>query len=210
MTTIVGLQGKDWAVVGADSRISTMDENGLVMSQTTLPESSSKLSIKGSYIIGAAGDVRAINLLHHIYEPPALPRIQTAQRMDQHVTQRIIPSLRACFDTHGYSPPDKQERDHQAEQNSTVLICVRARIYIIDTDYSWAQDNTGIYTTGTGHQYARAALHVLTGNSTKGLTMTQAIEVTAQALDIAATHDPYTGGPHHIYTQTGKATTKKR
>lgn len=201
MTTIIGLQGKGWTVLGADSKISSFDDNGFINAQTILPKTSSKLAERDGYILGAAGDVRAINLLHHVFQPPSPRQATTTEKLDQHITRRFIPVLRQCFDDHGFSPPDKQERDHQAEQNSTIIVSVKARIYIIESDYSWAQDDTGIYAIGTGCQYARAALHVLIENTTNGLSMKQAVEVTTKALQVTGVHDPYTGGPCHIYTQ---------
>ncbi len=175
------------------------------MAQTTLPESSGKLNIRGEYILGAAGDVRAINLLHHIFKPPAIPANASGEKLDQHLTQKVIPAIRKCFDEHGYSPPDKQDRDHQAEQASTILISIRSRVYIIEPDYSWAHDNLGIYTIGTGYQYSRAALHMLIGEDITKLTMKQAVEHVRTAIDVTAAHDPYTGPPYRIFTQTPKS-----
>lgn len=202
MTTIIGLQGDDWCVIGADSRITSMDENGFISSQQVLPPTSSKLISKNGYIIGAAGDMRAINILHHVYTPPVSPKSNLIEKIDQFITKSVVPSIRECFDNQGYSPPDKSERQHQAQQDSTVLIALKARIYIIDNDYSWAQDETGIYTIGTGSQYARAVLHLLTNNTTKNLTIEKATQHIKKALTIASHHDPYTGPPHHIHTQT--------
>lgn len=202
MTTIIGLQGDGWCVVGADSRITAMDEHGFIMSQQILPESSSKIIAKNGYIIGAAGDVRAINILHHVYEPPVFPKSRQNDKVDQFITRVVIPRLRETFDEQGYSPPEKGDRDHQAQQDSTVLIALKGRIYIIDNDYSWAQDNTGIYTIGTGNQYAKGALNILIGNTTQNLTQDKAIRAVSRALKVASDHDPYTGPPHRIHTQT--------
>lgn len=203
MTTIVGIQGDGWAVIGADSRITSFDEHSMIIGQSTLPKEQSKIVEKDEYLIGAAGDVRAINILHHIFEPPSLRYATTQAKIDQHITKRVIPGLRQTFDEQGFSPPDKQERDHQAEQNSTIIIAIKGRIYVIETDYSWTQDHTGIYTIGTGAQYARGALHALIGNSTSRLTPKTAGTHIRKALTIAAAHDPYTGLPSHVFTQVG-------
>lgn len=202
MTTIIGIQGEGWSVIGADSRISHMDEHGYVLQQQTLPDQNSKLITKNRYIIGVAGDIRAINILQHTYEPPTPPKTNNPDTLDKHITTRVIPSLRECFDEHGYAPPDTTDRDHKAQQNSTIIISLKTQIYVIDSDYSWARDKTGIYTIGSGHQYAKAALHILTGNTTQNLTLKQAQQHTHTALQVAATHDIHTGPPHHILTQT--------
>ena len=71
MTTIVGVQGDGFAVVCSDSRISSIDDSGLAYQVTTLGTGTSKVAQNGKYLLGAAGDVRAINILHHAFTPPA-------------------------------------------------------------------------------------------------------------------------------------------
>ena len=71
MTTIVAIQGAGYAVIGTDSRISSFDESGMAYQITTLGTGTSKIASNGRYLLGAAGDVRAINILHHAFSPPA-------------------------------------------------------------------------------------------------------------------------------------------
>ena len=202
MTTIIGLQGKDWSVIGADSKISSFDEQGFVTQQSTLPKSSSKIISKNGYLLGAAGDVRAINLLHHVYEPPSYRYATTKEKLDQHITKKVIPSLRQCFDEQGFSPPDKGDRDHKAEQNSTIIISLKGRIYVIEEDYSWTEDSSGVYVIGTGSHFARGALHALIGSSTTDkLSEKKALEFAERALQIASAHDAFSGSPYHLYVQ---------
>lgn len=181
-----------------------MDENGYVLEQQTLPNHHSKITLKNQYIIGAAGDVRAINILQHAYTPPPPPKTNNPTTIDKHIINTVIPTLRETFDNEGYSPPDTTGRDHKAQQNSTIIIALKARIYIIDSDYSWAPNASNIYTIGTGNQYAKAALHILTNNNTQKLTLKQAQQHTQTALEVAATYDIHTGPPHHILTQSIK------
>lgn len=206
MTTIVGLQGKGWTIIGADSQISTFDDQGFISSQTTLPSHSSKLIDKEGYILGAAGDVRAINLLHHVYQPPSTRYATTREKLDQHVTRRVIPTIRQCFDDQGFSPPEKGDRDHRAEHSSTVIISVKSRIYVIESDYSWMEDKDGVYVIGTGQHFARASMHLLLeGTDLNKLSQKKAIPMVEKALEVASIYDPYSGGPFHIYTQSEKA-----
>ena len=202
MTTIIGLQGKTWSILASDSKISIFDDNGFITSQSLLPSHVSKIVDKDGYLIGAAGDVRAINILHHVYEPPSLRYCTTQEKIEQHITKKVVPTLRSCFDAEGYSPPDKGDRDHKAEHGSSIIISIKAQIFVIEEDYSWAQDESGIYVIGTGQQYARGAIHALTGtNSTKHLTKAKALEIIKSALLIASAHDPYTGAPFHVFSQ---------
>lgn len=204
MTTIIGIQGKNFSVIGADSQISSFDDQGYITSQTTLPERSSKIAEKNGYLIGAAGDVRAINLLHHVYEPPSARYATTQEKIDEHITRRVIPSIRQCFDDQGFSPPEKGDRDHRAEHGSTVIISIKSRIYVIESDYSWAEDKDGVYVIGTGSQYARAALHLLLeGLVLSKLSQKKVVEIIERALKVACTYDPYSEGPFHLFVQAG-------
>ena len=92
MTTIIGVQGDGFAVICSDSRVSTFGDN---FSQIgTLREGSSKVSQNGKYLIGAAGDVRAINILQHVFQPPAPPINANKKTLDQFFTAKFIPALR--------------------------------------------------------------------------------------------------------------------
>lgn len=202
MTTIIGIQGNGFSVIGADSKISTFDDQGFITSQSTLPKHTSKVTSKSGYLMGAAGDVRAINLLHHVYEPPSLRYATTREKLDQHVVRRVIPTLRQCFDDQGFSPPDKGDRDHKAEHDSTIIMSLKGRLYVIESDYSWTEDGEGIYVIGTGTQFARAAVHVLMdGLDLSKLNRKKVTSIVEKALEVACIYDPYSGGPFHIYTQ---------
>jgi ATP-dependent protease HslVU (ClpYQ) peptidase subunit len=208
MTTIVGVQGDGFAVICVDSRISTMFAGGLVQ-VGTLKEGSSKVSTNGKYLLGAAGDVRAINIIHHVFQPPPPPPNLRGKKLDQFFTAKFIPALRECFDAQGYSVPDLNEnKEHIAEQGSSILVVVNGTIYIVDGDYSWASDASGIYSIGSGSSYAFGALQVLANN--KKLTIQQAKTIALKALNIAAKYDPYTGAPYQTLIQECEANSKRR
>ena len=71
MTTIIGIQGESFTLICADSQISDVDDNGYATQVVTMREGTGKVQSNGRYLIGAAGDVRAINILHHAFTPPA-------------------------------------------------------------------------------------------------------------------------------------------
>jgi len=211
MTTIVGIQGDGFAVVGTDTRITTFDSGGFASQSSTLGGGMSKIASNGKYLIGAAGDVRAINILHHAFTPPPAPVGVKGKKLDQFITVKFIPALRACFDLQGYSPPEsKDNKEHVAEQDSTIVVVVNAVIYIIDNDYSWMSDTTGIYAAGSGAPYALGALHAISNG--KNLSQTQAKAAAIKALSIASKLDPSTGSPYHTYMQTiqDKSSTSKK
>lgn len=199
MTTIIAIQGADYAAIGSDSRISSFDESGAAYQITTLGAGSSKIAANGKYILGAAGDVRAINILHYAFTPPAPPTSAKGKKLDQFITNKFIPAMRECFELEGYATADNDSKSHMSEQNSTILVCVHGTIYVIESDYGWTSDSNGIYALGTGAPYALGALQVLTNG--KRLNKTQAKTVITKALASAAKFDPYTGTPFTTYLQ---------
>ena len=128
MTTIVGIQGDGFAVICADSRISVEHDGSYQIG--TLGEGSGKLAQNGKYVIGAAGDVRAINILHHVFQPPTPPQNIVGKKLDQFFTSKFVPSLRECFDSQGYSVPDRDDKEHIAEQGSSIIVAINAQIYV--------------------------------------------------------------------------------
>jgi ATP-dependent protease HslVU (ClpYQ) peptidase subunit len=208
MTTIVAIQGDNYSVVCSDSRISTVDDSGHVSLITTLREGTGKVSFNGKYLLGAAGDMRAINLLHHVFQPPAVPIGVTGKKLDQFFTSRVIPSLRECFEQQGYALPDTDGKKHIAEHESTILISISGSIYVVEGDYSWTSDSQNFYALGTGSSYALGALQVSRGKAK--LSISQAKTLAIKALSAAAKFDPHTGAPFHTFVQEAFKNTKKR
>lgn len=206
MTTIVGIQGDGFAVVCSDSRITTGGDGSSQIS--TLREGSSKLAQNGKYILGAAGDVRAINILHHVFQPPAPPPNTKGKKLDQFFTARFIPMLRECFESQGYAVPDKDDKEHIAEQGSSVLVVVNGTIYVVESDYSWSSEASGLYALGSGSAYALGALQILIRN--KKVTSQMAKTCALRALAVASKYDPNTGAPFHSFVQGEKVSAKRR
>ena len=206
MTTIVGLQGDGFAVICVDSRISEVGRFG------TLREGSTKVAVNGKYLLGAAGDVRAINILHYAFNPPAPPPNIKGRKLDEFITQKFIPALRECFESQGYASPDSnEEKRHIAEHDSTILVVINGVIYIIDGDYAWSAEANGHYAIGSGSDYALGALTAILPYAK--FDIASARKAGMKALSIAAKFDPDTGAPFHWFlqesTQTVKNVTKK-
>lgn len=200
MTTIIGIQGDGFCLVSADSRISELEgDKGLISQFFTLKEATAKIAANGRYILGAAGDLRAINILHHAFQPPAAPPSLKGKKLDQFVTVKFIPALRECLEAQGYAMPDRDEKKHMAEQSSTILMAVNGIIYIIDSDYSWISDAGGYFAIGTGSQFALGAMHAM---APKGkITLPVARKMALKAIATAARFDPYTGAPYQTLVQ---------
>jgi ATP-dependent protease HslVU (ClpYQ) peptidase subunit len=199
MTTLVGIQGDGYAVVGCDTQISSFDDSGSSYQISTLGTGSAKIAINSKYLLGAAGEMRAINILHHVFQPPIPTPGLRGKKLDAFITAKFIPSLRACFDSQGYSPPDAKDKDHSAEQASSILVVVNASIYLVEHDYSWTSEANCMYATGSGSSYALGAMQAITAG--KKLTIQQAKTTCLKALTIAGKFDAYTGAPFQTFTQ---------
>ncbi len=207
MTTIIAVQGDGFSAVCVDSRISDVDDSGYISQVFTLKEGNCKVAINGKYLLGAAGDMRAINILHHVFQPPTPPFNLRGKKLDEFMTAKFIPALRECFEQQGYASPDSnEEKKHIAEQDSTILVSIHGSIYIIDGDYSWASDASGIYALGSGSAYALGAINVLVGK--KKMSILHAKQITTKAISTAARFDPHTGFPYHWFVQEAETQEK--
>lgn len=193
MTTILAVQGDNWATVGFDSLVS--DENGRTM---VLGQGSSKIAKNGQYLLGAAGDVRAINILAHAFSPPRAGDL-VGSRLDRFITSKFIPALRECFEDHGYVGREAKEK---ASHGSIVLVLVNGSVYEIDEDYSWVRDSTGIYAAGTGGDYALGAFYAMAGKtSPQSLGLETVKKMIKESVTIATTLDASSGGVIKVMQQ---------
>ena len=106
MTTIVGVEGIDYAVLVADSQIT---EDNLV----TLATSTPKIIEVGKFLIGISGDTRPGDILAYNWKPPLYRGEDPAQFMGR----KIIPSILTAFNdnsrTGARSPPPDLVRCHR-------------------------------------------------------------------------------------------------
>ena len=186
MTTIAAVQGDGWAVVGYDSRVS--EENGRAY---TLPKDNGKIIKNGSYLLGAAGDMRAINLLAHVFKPPICSPSTKGIKLDKFMTTHFIPELKKCFEDNSYSK--------DGESDSQVIALVNGVVYEIGEDYSWCHDEVGVYSIGSGSQYALGALTALAEG--KKRTLTNARSSLKSALTASCKFDKQSGEPIYVQTQ---------
>ena len=197
MTTIVAIQGDGFAVIGTDSRISSNDEDGFTYQISTVGSGQSKVAANGRYLLGAAGDVRGINLIHHVFQPPICPPSLKGKRLDAFITAKFIPSLKNCFEEHGFTGNTKENQ--KAEHSTTIVVAINGFIYVVDTDYSWISDALGIYAIGSGAAYALGAMYTIAGG--KKQTLPQSKKTCIKALTVASKFDPFTGPPFQTFVQ---------
>lgn len=206
MTTIIALQGDGWCVMGWDSRISNTDDEG--RSEThVLSDSQKKVVQNGPWLLGAAGDLRAINILSHNFSPPVPRPTLSNQALDKFVSTDFVPALRDTLEKAGYAPIHK-EYPGKAEFESELIVAVNGRVYSVDGDYSWITEASGLYAIGSGSAYAMGAL-TATG---WGRSVGTARNAVLKALSVASKFDPGTGAPFHVTVQEAakKNGTKKK
>jgi hypothetical protein len=191
--------------VCSDSRVVSLASEGSVGQISTLREGLGKVAVNGKYLLGAAGDVRAINILHHAFTPPQPPVGIKGKKLDHFFTAKFIPVLRECFEHQGYATPDKDDKHHIAEHESEVIVVLAGTIYIVDGDYSWYADSSSMYALGSGSAYALGAMCALAGSKKiNNITVNQAKAMCMRALNVASKHDPQTGPPFHTFVQESR------
>ena len=204
MTTVVGIQGDGYCLLAADTRITSTDSAGVPYQVMTLKSETSKIAVNGKYLIATAGDLRAINLLTHTLSPPICPPNLRGKKLDEFITNKLIPAVKQMFEQNGYTTNETYGVT-KAEHDSELLIAVNQTLYHIDGDYSWFTDQTGIYTLGTGAPYALGALH----NMPTPKNPAQAKKHAIKALATASKYDPNTGSPYHTNIQQTQQKTDK-
>jgi ATP-dependent protease HslVU (ClpYQ) peptidase subunit len=193
MTAIVGIQGKGWAVIAADS-MTTYDD------KPYYAKGMDKAVRKGDYVFAFAGDAIAGNIAEFLWTPPKL--IKTIP-LDAFMQVKVLPSLRDAMKEHGYEPDSIKDPNAGFD----ALMCLNGVIYEIDEEYMWSRDDRGLYAVGSGGQLALGAL--ATGFSKNSM---KAAEFAARrAIKISADYCIGVGGDVKVITQKGNdmATMKK-
>lgn len=185
MTTIAAVQGHDWAAVAWDSRVVEGDR------AFALPESQRKVSQNSDFLLGAAGDMRAINLLAHTFKPSKPPTGSSGEELDAFMSTKFLKELKRCF--------DEAEYGEKGSQESSIIALVQGRVYEIGNNYDWCHDIAGFYAIGTGAQYALGALSSLLEG--KKITQAAAEKALITALAVSCKYDPNSGAPIHFLIQ---------
>ena len=199
MTTVLAVQGDGWAVLGADSRIVDGTRS------YEMARGFTKLVKNGKYILGAAGDLRAINIIHHSFDPPSAKSLVGAE-LDKFMTSEFLPALRECFEDEGYGETTRRSdnatayKQAPAQHESELLVAVNGVIYEIGGDYSWTREQRSIYAVGSGSSYALGAAYA-SATMTKPDDVDTAKALVRESLTIAARLDIFTSAPFTIYAQ---------
>ena len=185
MTAIVGIQGKGWAVIAADS-MTTYDD------KPYYAKGMDKVVRKGDYVFAFAGDAISGNIAEFLWTPPKFIRTMS---LDAFMQVKVLPSLREAMKEHGYEPDINKDPNAGFD----ALIALNGVIYEIDEEYMWSRDDRGLYATGSGGALALGAL--ATGFSKNSV---KAAEFAARrAIKISADYCTGVGGDIKVITQRG-------
>ena len=178
MTTIIGVQAVNGCVIASDSRVA---EGGKVY---THPEMV-KAAERGSYIVGGAGDYRALQVVLHGWQPPVVSA-KAKQNLYEFVINKVAPSLKSTLVEAGIEF-NKGSEDSDNKFELQLIIGINGTLFEIDSDFAVAMNDTGFYAVGSGGDYALGALHA-------GVTV-------LDAMRIAAINNNGTSAPFHILEQ---------
>ena len=176
MTTIIGIQHKDHAILASDGQITHDD-------RIYRHPKMDKIAKVGEYLISGAGDVAACDIAMNLWKPPK-PTIRDKENLYQFVISKVVPSLKKCFADNSYAGGAKKV------PNWRLLIALNGEIFQINSDFCVLVRDDGYYGMGSGSPFALGALYA-------GATA-------IKALEIATTNDINTSAPFSIVEQRGQ------
>ena len=182
MTTLVGVQGKDFVVFAADSQITDNDQR-IISIQTP------KIIHVGKYLLGVTGDSRPGDIMAYNWSPPAYkPTYHPVDFMGK----RTIPSIYSAFKDNGYEVDAK-------ETNFSYLLSFNAYLFSIGGDLSFNASEMGLFPAGSGGNYALGYLYPLQAKSYNKLLTPKV--VAEKAIKIASILDVNTCPPIQLEVQ---------
>lgn len=174
MTTIIGVQYDDRAVIIADNQVT--DDSGRIYRHPQM----AKISKRGNLLVAGSGEVSPCDIAQHIWIPPKIT-IKDKQDVYHFMITKVMPSLRKCLTDNGYDFNEDTDKSKDGPRFRFLISCC-GELFDVDDTLSVIRDETGFYAVGSGDSYALGALWA-------GATPMEAIE-------IAAKLTAYTSGPY--------------
>ena len=184
MTTLVGIQGKGWCVLGADSKASNVTGEYIFMRDP-------KIFRNGPMLIAGSGAVRGLNILEHGW---TAPRFRGTP--ESYMTRLFIPSLRRKLIEAG---AEWKKEDETVRHDNNLLVAVKGCIFKISDDYSWETSLSNLYRAGSGGDYALGALKALGAENVK--SPDEAEHFIIHAITAAIECDNFSGGEISVFRQ---------
>lgn len=151
MTTIIGVQYDDKALLVADSRVT--DDGGRIYSHPQMQ----KITNKNGYLIAGAGEVAPCDIANHLWIPPK-PSSKDKEDLYHFMITKVMPSLRKCLTDNGYNFDEPHDRSKDGLRFQ-LLLAVGGEIFDISDDLSVCISGDGLYGIGSGSSFALGALH---------------------------------------------------
>lgn len=185
MTSLAGIQGAGWCVIGADSQF--VEETRSYVT----PKAAGKIFKSKGYIIAICGELRPLQIIQH-HMVLSEPTKTTPMELDNFIATDFIPNLREALKLEDYA--------WDKESNWTIMVAIKGIIYVIDQDLVWTRDDRGLYGEGTGGDLVLGALA-----SAKFPANSAAAKLLIQkAIMIASNYDVNTRPPISLYVQDNK------
>ena len=180
MTTVVGVQGADFVVLAADSQITDGDSR-IISIQTP------KIVEVDDYLLAVTGESRPGDILTYQWKPPKY----RGEHPIDFMGAKVIPSMYQVFKENGYELPLNDK-----DTTFQYLISFNAYLFSVGDDLSFNCSERGIFTAGSGGNYALGYLYSLRQkNFRTSLLSTAAAE---RAIEIASVLDINTCPPIQI------------
>lgn len=180
MTCIIGLEEGGKVYIGGDS-LGINGESGV-----TLKTRKVFGRMYDHMIIGVAGSVRMLNLLHHGLEIPTRNG-ETVQSDLQYMVNSFIPALRQTLKDGGFT-----YIDNNREWMGNFLVGYNGNLYSVESDFQVNQPSNGMYCIGSGAHFAWGAMVAL-----QELLLTPEQRI-IKALEITGQLCVSVGGPYYV------------
>ena len=151
MTTIIGLEYSDKAVIVADSRVT--DDNGKTYSHPAMR----KIAQRGALLIAGAGEVTPCDVAQNIWVPPQFTA-KDKKDVYRFMIVKVMPSLRKCLVDNGYNFDESHDKKQDGQRFQFLIAC-GGELFDIDQDLAVMKSEAGFYAIGSGGDYALGALY---------------------------------------------------
>lgn len=178
MTVIVGLERDGKIYMGADG-MATWGNKTVIM---TTP----KIGKKGEFLLGGAGNLGSLQLLHYGF---TMPPVMEKQEQIVYLINEFAPAFRKKLKECGFLEIDKSKET----VSNSFLIGFRGMLFSVSGDLSMVQHADGYASVGSGSEFALGVLHAYRNDK-----KIKPEELIKKALEAAAHHNPYVQEPFEI------------
>jgi ATP-dependent protease HslVU (ClpYQ) peptidase subunit len=180
MTCVVGWidKKKNKVLIGGDSLASNAWKKVSSLER--------KVFKKGPIVFGCSGSYRTLQLIKYTLK---IPEFTEERDVAEYLVTELGDALRKCMRTAGHLTKDKEVDT----SDSYVLIGVKNRLFNLQTDFSFLENQVPYDSVGSGYEYALGACAIMEVNTK--LTPEQKI---TRAVEVASMFDPHVGGDIYI------------